>query len=82
MMTRAAGQDPATATQRSSTFERFAGGCAILAGASGLLYAVSFVVLRNELFSALFLMLSGLLSTAALVAVYFRLRETDAAFAL
>jgi hypothetical protein len=67
---------------RSTSFERFAGPCAILAGASGFLYAVAFVVLQNVLLSGLFLMLGGLLTTVALLAVYERLRETDASFAL
>jgi hypothetical protein len=66
----------------STSFERFAGVCAILSGATGLLYAVAFVILQNVLLSGLFLMLGGLLSTAALAAVYERLRETDATFAL
>ena len=67
---------------RSTSFERFAGTCAVLAGVAGFLYAVAFVVLQNVLLSGLFLMLGGLLSTAVLVAVYDRLRETDASFAL
>lgn len=52
------------------------------AGAFGLLYSISVIMLRSSLLSGLFLLLSGLLTTAALVAVYHRLRETDAAFAL
>lgn len=67
---------------RSTSFEWFAGVCAILAAVTAFLYAVAFVILQNDLLSGLFLMLTGLLSTAALVAVYERLRETDAAFAL
>jgi hypothetical protein len=67
---------------RSTSFEKFAGVCAILSGVSAFLYAIAFVVLQNVLLSGLFLMLAGLLSTAALAAVYDRLRETDAAFAL
>jgi hypothetical protein len=67
---------------RSTSFERFAGVCAVLAGVAAFLYAVAFVILQNDLLSGLFLLLTGLLSTAALVAVYERLRETDAAFAL
>jgi hypothetical protein len=67
---------------QSSSFERFAGLSAILAGIAGLLYSISFVVLKNDLLIALFLMLGGLFSTAALVAVYNRLKETDATFAL
>jgi hypothetical protein len=69
-------------TTQSSSFERFAGLSAILAGIAGLLYSISFVVLKNDLLIALFLMLGGLFSTAALVAVYNRLKETDATFAL
>ena len=65
-----------------TSFEKFAGWSAILAGLSGLLYSVSFIVLRNNLLSALFLMLGGLFSTAALTALYQRLRETESGFAL
>ncbi|HJQ29464.1 MAG TPA: hypothetical protein VJ827_08990, partial [Rubrobacter sp.] len=67
---------------RSASFERFAGICAILAGVSDLLYAIAFLVLQNILLSGLFLMLGGLLTSVALLAVYERLRETDASFAL
>ena len=69
-------------TTQPSSFERFAGLSAILAGIIGFLYSISFVVLKNDLLIALFLMLGGLFSTAALVAVYNRLKETDATFAL
>src|SRR5437764_2321058 len=63
-------------------FERFAGVCALIVGIGGLLYAISFIILKSALLSDLFLMLAGLFSTAVLVALYNRLRETDAAFAL
>lgn len=63
---------------QSSTFERFAGVCAILVGLGGILYAVAFVVLKNSLLYSLFLLLGGLLSTAVLTAVYNRLRKTAA----
>jgi hypothetical protein len=66
----------------STAYERFAGVCAMVAGVAGFLYAVAFILLRNDLLSALFLLLTGLLSTTALVAVYRRLRSTDADFAL
>jgi hypothetical protein len=82
MTTRTIGDDTGAVGARSPSFERFAGVCAILAGVSGFLYAVAFVILQNALLSGLFLMLTGLLTTAALVAVYERLRETDASFAL
>src|SRR6266480_5510294 len=67
---------------QSSFFERVAGLSAILVGITGLLYSISFVLLKNDLLIALFLMLGGLFSTAVLVAVYNRLKETDATFAL
>src|ERR671931_2558119 len=68
---------------RSQAFERFGGFMAILAGVAAFGYAVAFIIVRtNAALSALFLMLVGLLSTAALVALYGRLRESDGAFAL
>jgi hypothetical protein len=67
---------------QSTSFERFAGACAILTAIAAFLYALAFVLVQEELLSGLFLMLMGLLSTAVLVAVYGRLRETDASFAL
>ena len=65
-----------------TSFEKFAGWSAILAGLSAFLYSISFIVLRNDLLSALFLMLGGLFSTAALTALYQRLRGTESGFAL
>src|SRR3712207_6088441 len=82
MMTRSVDNEAGALPARSTSFGRFAGACAILAGASGFLYAVAFVVLQNVLLSGLFLMLGGLLTSVALLAVYERLRETDASFAL
>lgn len=70
------------------SFARFAGLCTILAGIVNFLYAVAFVIIaRNApalggLLSALFLLLSGLLITTTVTALYDRLREMDAAFAL
>lgn len=66
----------------NSSFEKFAGWSAILAGVSGLLYSIAFIVLQNNLLSALFLMLGGLFSSAALTGLYQRLRATDSGFAL
>src|SRR5687767_5053055 len=65
-----------------TSFEKFAGWGAILAGLSGLLYSISFIVLQSDLLSALFLMLGGLFSTSALTALYQRLRGTESGFAL
>lgn len=65
-----------------TSFEKFAGWNAILAGVSGFLYAIAFIVLQNDLLSALFLMLGGLFSIPALTALYQRLRETESGFGL
>lgn len=67
---------------KSPPFERFAGASSILAGVAGFLYALSFIILRDVLLSAIFLTLLGAIAIAGLLAVYFRLRETDSAFAL
>ena len=71
-----------TAVGAEASYERFAGVCAILAGAAGFLYSVGFIILRNDLVYGLFQLVGGIVATAALVAVYNRLRETDAGFAL
>jgi len=65
-----------------TSFEKFAGWMAILAGISGFLYSVAFIVLQSNFLSALFLLLGGLFSTVALTALYQRLRETESGFAL
>src|ERR687892_778348 len=65
-----------------TSFEKFAGWGAVLAGLSGFLYSISFIVLQNDVLSALFLMLGGLFSTSALTALYQRLRGTESGFAL
>jgi hypothetical protein len=67
----------------TTSFEGLAGLCAILAGLGGLLYSLSFLVLKDAtLLIALFLMLGGILTTAVMTGLYQRLREVDAAFAL
>jgi hypothetical protein len=65
-----------------SSFEKFAGWMALLAGISGFLYSVAFIVLQNNLLSALFLLLGGLFSSAAMTALYQRLRGAESGFAL
>jgi hypothetical protein len=82
MATIAAGSRVDSEIAVSTAYERFAATCAVLAGVVGLLYSVAFVVLRSDLLSALFLLLAGLLGAAVVVAVYERLRATDASFAL
>ena len=56
--------------------------CAIGAALAGFLYSVAFVIVRSAELSALFLLLVGLLSTAALVGVYERVKGLEAGFAL
>ncbi len=82
MSTRSASNRADFVTTQSSFFERFAALSAIMAGIFGLFYSISFVLLKNDLLIALFLMLGGLFSTAVLVAVYNRLKEKDATLAL
>ncbi len=82
MTTETTENNAGAAPMRSVSFECFAGVCAILVGIAGFLYAVAFIILQNMLLWGLFLMLGGLLTSPALVAVYQRLRETDASFAL
>ena len=73
---------------KTTAFERFAGTCAILAGVSGFIYSVSFIVIARSapatggLLSALFLALGGLLSVGALVGLYQRLHAAEPGFAL
>jgi hypothetical protein len=72
----------------SRAYERFAGNCALLVAAVGLAYSLTFVIgLADEsnavdIIKAIFLLAGGMLSIAVLLAVYGRLRELDAAFAL
>lgn len=66
----------------NTSFERFAGWGAVLAGVSGFLYSLAFIVLRSNVFSALFLLLGGLFSALALTALFQRLGGTENGFAL
>jgi hypothetical protein len=66
----------------SNSFQKFAGLCAILAAVVGLLYSVSFVILKNDLLNALFLTLGGVFTSAVFIALYHKLRATDESFAL
>jgi hypothetical protein len=71
-------------------YEKIAGICAVLVGLGGLSYSVAFMVLvvagrapaLGLLLSSLFLTSIGLLSTVVLIAIYDRLRETNATSAL
>src|SRR5437868_5487157 len=66
----------------SASFERFAGWCAIGAAVAGFVYSVAFVVLKEAWLYGLAQLVGGLLTTAVLVAVYARVRETEPSFAL
>src|ERR1041385_5631952 len=66
----------------NTSFEKVAGWSAVLAGVSGFIYSIAFVVLRSNLLSALFLLLGGLFSVAALTALYQRVRGMENGFAL
>lgn len=66
----------------SASFVRFGGVCAILAAVIGLLYAVAFVALQDAMLYSLFLLLSGLVSSAALAALYQQLAVVESGFAL
>jgi hypothetical protein len=65
-----------------TTFQRFAGYYALLAGLAGFLYSIAFIFLKSNLLSALFLLVGGLFATAAILAVYQLVRETEQTFAL
>lgn len=67
---------------KSKRFDALAGPAAIMAGTFALLYAVSFVVLQNNMLSALFLLLGGLAGAVVSTALYARLRDTHADYAL
>ena len=69
-------------SMETEQFAKFAGWSAILAGLSGFLYSISLIVLQDNRLSALFLLLGGLFSTAALTALYQRVRDTESGFAL
>ena len=70
-----------------TTFERFAGWCAIVAAGGAFLYSVAFVIVARSdpqlggSLAALFLTAGGILGSAVLVAVYGRPREADPGFA-
>jgi hypothetical protein len=72
----------------TSTYDRFGGICAGLAGLAGFGYSTAFVIYLNDgsrdavYVDTILLIFGGLVSMAAFVALYGRLRDTDAGFAL
>ena len=67
---------------KTNSFSSLAGWAAFFAAASGLLYAVSFVVLKNATWSALFLLLGGLGAVVAWIGLYERFRDLEPPYAL
>lgn len=67
---------------RTRSFSGFAGWAAFFAAAAGLLYAVSFVVLKSAMLSALFLLLGGLGAIFAWTGLYDRFRDLEPPYAL
>jgi hypothetical protein len=72
----------------SREYERFAGVCALLVAAVGVLYSLTFVIVVADepkwaqVANAVFLLSGGLLALTVLIAVYGRLRDAEPAFAL
>jgi hypothetical protein len=70
------------------SFSRFAGTCAVVVGAGGFIYSVAFITLLRgggdaaATTGATFLLVSSLLATPVLVAVYLRLRPGGPGLAL
>src|SRR5258706_4928513 len=67
---------------KSKSFASRAGQFAILAGISSFLYSVSFVILRNDVLNALFLLLGGLFGIIVMTALYEQLLEVNSSYAL
>ncbi|MFL5735130.1 MAG: hypothetical protein ACJ78Q_18395 [Chloroflexia bacterium] len=82
MVTRTMVNDAVSDHAESTSYERFAGWCAMGAAVAGLIYSLAFVVLKEPWLYGLAQLVGGLLTTAVLVAVYSRLRAIDQNFAL
>lgn len=73
---------------QSRSFERSSGASAMVVGIGGFLYSVAFVIVARSspqlgaLLSSLLLMVGGVLAIQVLAALYGRLRDVDAGFAL
>jgi hypothetical protein len=69
-------------------YERFAGACAVAVAIGGIVYSISFMTylktgrVAAAKIATFFLFAGGVVVMAVLIAVYWRLRETDPAFAL
>ncbi len=71
-------QSAAVGQEDAATFERIAGYAAFTAGTAGLLYSISFVLLKEPLLYSIFLMIGGIASTLVMVGLYRRLKSVDA----
>jgi hypothetical protein len=73
---------------RDTSFQQLGAACAILAGVTGFLYAVAFLIVSRaspdagRLWSGVFLLAGGILSLGALIALYERLRRVSEGAAL
>ncbi len=70
---------------KSTAFDRFAGAGGFITGVSSLLYAVFFLLVKgslHEYLPPLLLAIGGFMALPVAVAIYTRVRDTDAGFAL
>ena len=73
---------------RSSSFDIFAGWCAVVAGLFGFLYSIAFVLIQptspliGAILSSTFMIIIGFFTTGTLTAIYGRLRGRSPEFAL
>lgn len=77
MVTQVASQKVLIVGEGETSFDRLAGYAAFVAGISGLLYSISFVLLKEPLLYSLFLMVGGVASSVIMVALYRRLKVVN-----
>jgi hypothetical protein len=73
---------PAAEPAADAAFDRLAGLAAVAGAAISFVYAVAFVIIKNDLLAAVALMAGGLVSAVALLAVYQRVRSAGPLAAL
>ncbi len=81
MATRSAPTATTTATD-SASYDRFAGICALASVVGALIYSVAFVITKTVSLYSLALLVGGIFTSIVMVAIYQRVRATDAGFAL
>jgi hypothetical protein len=77
-----AAQSTQSTSSAAQASDRFAGVCAMLAGITGFLYSLSFVLLKNNLLIDLCLMVGALFVIPALTGLYSRVKEVEGTVAL